>query len=79
MWELEEYNFKKEKDCFNQNDSLSLSYCFLGPRWLPSDELWRGQDHGFWREVSLGRPGASSSPSWPPGIRRGGFDRLPEC
>lgn len=52
--------FQKEKDCFNQNDSLSLSYCFLGPRWLPSDLLWRGQDHGFWREVSLGRPGASS-------------------
>lgn len=62
MWELEEYDFKKEKDCFNPNDSLSLSYCFLRPRWLPSDLLWRGYDHGFWREVSLERPGASSCP-----------------
>lgn len=47
MWELEEYNFKKEKDCFNQNDGLSLSYCFLGPRWLPSDDCGEGKIMAF--------------------------------
>lgn len=77
MWELEEYDFKGRKTVLT-NDRLSLSYCFLGPRWLPSDLLWRGQDDGFWREVSLGRPGASSCPLLASKYK-GGFDRLPEC
>lgn len=58
-WELEECSFKRGNVVIKWQPFPQL--LFLGPRWLPSSQMLKGQDHGFWREVSLGgRTGASS-------------------
>lgn len=66
--------FKKGKSCHHQNGSPFPSYCFLGPRWLPSQLMLKGQDHGFWREV-VWREGQEKPPasSHPPSKRKGRF------
>ena len=66
--------FKKGKSCHHQNGSPFPSYCFLGPRWLPSQLMLKGQDHGFWREV-VWREGQEQPPasSHPPSKRKGRF------
>lgn len=59
-WELEECSFKKGKVAVIKMAAFFSSYCFWSQDGCPQQML-KGQDHGFWKEVSLwGRTGASS-------------------
>lgn len=52
--------FKMGKGCHYLDGSFILATVFRGQDGCPLSRL-KGQDHGFWREVSLGEgPGASS-------------------
>lgn len=70
--------FKKGKGCHRLDESFIPSTVFRGRDGCPLMRL-KGQDHGFWREVSLGGegPGILLPPLTLLLYRKGeGFDRL---
>lgn len=65
--------FKKGKGCHYLDGSFIPATVFRGRDGCPLMRL-KGQDHGFWREVSLGGKDQEHPPasSYPPRLQEGG-------